>query len=202
MIRAVLFDFGGVLSRTGRQGFITEMIAELYGVKPSEIDTSAWHGDVRRNRGDEDALFKTLNKRFGRNVTKQMFIDAVSKRVELVPEVFELARTLRDHGIKTAIFSNVFAMNARELKKHGAYDGFDPVLLSYEAGCAKPDVAFYELAVQKLDLPPEEILLIDDQDKCLSPAKAMGMHVLKAVDPAQIVSDARAIFRRENNITL
>ena len=202
MIKAVLFDFGGVLSETGQHGFIQDIVADLYGISPDQIDTSQWHNELRRGRGAEDGLFHQLNERFGKHVTKEQFVARVLKANKPAPVVFELATSLRKHGIRTGIFSNIFEMNARELRKQGFYDNFDPVLLSWETGYAKPDQQFYDLAVEKLQVRPEEILLIDDQDKCLDPAVAMGMHIIKAESPEQIVRDTKKRLKELNNIAL
>jgi epoxide hydrolase-like predicted phosphatase len=202
MIKAVLFDFGGVLSETGQHGFIQDIVADLYGVSPEQVDTSQWHSELRRGRGAEDGLFNQLNVRFGKQVTKEQFVQSVLRANKPAPEVFELAVSLREHGIKTGIFSNIFEMNARELRRQGMYDHFDPVLLSWETGYAKPDQQFYDLAVKKLGMLPEEIILIDDQEKCLEPAAAMGMYIIKAVSPEQIVQDTKRLLKQLNNITL
>jgi putative hydrolase of the HAD superfamily len=202
MIKAVLFDFGGVLSETGKQGFISGIVADLYGVLPEQLDISAWHSELRRGRGNGDQLFKELDAQFGKHVAKEEFVRRVHDANQPSPTVFTLARQLREHGIRTGIFSNVFAMNAVDLREQGMYEHFDPVLLSCESGYAKPDQQFYELAIEKLGVEPEEILLIDDQLKCLEPARSMGIHTLKADSPEQIVHDTQALLAEINGITL
>jgi putative hydrolase of the HAD superfamily len=202
MIKAVLFDFGGVLTQSGRSGFVTESVAKLYGVDPSEVQMQQVHADLRRGRGEIDALFAKLNQRYGKQVTTEMFVAETTQDYQLSPGVYDLAKRLRDRGIRTAIFSNIFEVNAVELRRRGAYDGFDPVLLSYEQGYAKPDPEFYDIAIKRLGVQPYEILLIDDQQKCLNPAQVLGMKVVEAVRPEQIIADVTAIIEAENGIEL
>ncbi|HEY5668089.1 MAG TPA: HAD-IA family hydrolase, partial [Candidatus Saccharimonadales bacterium] len=114
----------------------------------------------------------------------------------------DLAKEMRRHQIKTAIFSNIFSMNAKELRRRGMYDGFDPVILSCEVHYAKPDHEFYEYAMEQLGVPPEDILLIDDQEKCLSKARELGMKVVVATSPEQIIADTKAVIFAENGIHL
>lgn len=202
MIKVVLFDFGGVLSKTGTKGFIQEKIAELYGRDPQEVDITDLHMDLRRGVSTDEDFFTELNKRLNGNVSKQIFLEKIHSAVEVSPKVYDLAARLRKHGIATGIFSNVFAMNADVIRKQGLYDGFDPVLLSCDEGCAKPDEEFYQKAVERTGVRPNEILLIDDQEKCMPPAEKMSMHVILATTPEQIVADTEALIATENGITL
>lgn len=202
MIKAVLFDFGGVLATSGKQGFIARVIADLYDQPVETIDIGDLHAKLRRGQCTTQDFLRELNSRFGGKVTEQMFVDAVHATSSAAPEVYALAEDLRSNGIKTGIFSNVFGVNAAKLQKEGWYEGFDPILLSCDEGYAKPDPEFYERAVEKLNLLPEEILLIDDQEKCMPPAKHLGMHTILAESPAQIVADTKALIRRLNRITV
>lgn len=202
MIKAVLFDFGGVLSKTGTKGFIQEKIAELYGRDPKDVDITDLHMDLRRGASTDEEFFTALNKRFNGNISKEMFLEKVNGAVEVSEKVYDLASRLRKHNIVTGIFSNVFAMNADMIRKQGLYDGFDPVLLSCDEGCAKPDEEFYQKAIERTGVQPNEILLIDDQDKCMPPAEKLGMHVILATSPEQIVADTEALIVAQNGVLL
>jgi epoxide hydrolase-like predicted phosphatase len=202
MIKVVLFDFGGVLTGSGKKGFIGQTIADLYGVDPATLDISNMHYMLRRGRGDEDTFFEELNNRYGKQVTKEMFVEKAQAEFEPTKEVYELAEAMRTHGIRTGILSNIFAMNARVLRKQGWYDGFDPIILSCEEGCAKPEDEFYGIAIERVGVKPEEILFIDDQDKCMPPAKAAGMHTLIATSPEQVIGDAKKIIKELNGVDL
>lgn len=205
MIRAVLFDFGGVLTQSGRKGFIAHTLADMYGVPVADIQIDALHGDLRRGNIDSKAFFAELNRRYGskRTITPKMFVEKVHATFVAAPGVYELAARLRKHGIRTGILSNVFAINARELREQGRYDGFDPVVLSCDEGYSKPDTEFYQIALKRLgDVRPEEVLFIDDQDKCLPPAQALGMHVIQAKTPEQTVAETETLIKDLNQIEL
>jgi epoxide hydrolase-like predicted phosphatase len=202
MIKVVLFDFGGVLAESGRSGFIAESIAEVYGVPVDQLDIRRDHYLLRRGRGDETALFDRLNKQFGKKVTKQMYLDKAHGMFKTSQEVYDLAERLRRHGIRTGILSNIFAMDAEVLREQGQYDGFDPVILSCDEGYAKPELKFYDIAIKKLGVAPEEILFVDDQQKCIGPAERLGMATVTALDPGQIVRDVTKIVESQNHIAL
>jgi len=202
MIKIVLFDFGGVLTKSGKRGFIAQTVAELYGVDPNKVDIGDLHYMMRRGLGTEEAFFNALNKRYGGNITKDTFLQRTHAYTVPSEEVYALAARLRSHGIRTGILSNVFAFSAEQLRKEGRYDGFDPLILSCDEGFAKPEEEFYRLAIERSGVQPEEILFIDDQEKCMPPARQLGMHTLVAVSPQQIVEDTEALIRKLNGITL
>jgi putative hydrolase of the HAD superfamily len=202
VIKAVLFDFGGVLTESGKSGFVTESLAELYGVDPKGMDVQQEHYMLRRGKGDEDALFDRLNTQYGKHISKEMFLDKVHGLFVPSQEVYDLAARLREKGIKTGILSNIFAMNATILRRQGRYQGFDPIVLSCDEGYAKPDKELYYAAVEKLGVKPDEILFVDDQEKCTRPAESMGMSTVLAVSPQQIVADVTRIIERENGLRL
>lgn len=202
MIQAVLFDFGGVLTPSGQSGFVAETIASLYRVDPESLHTGPYHAELRRGRGDINKLFTVLNERFGKHITTEMYVQKAHESFEPSEEVYDLAVKLRKQGIKTGIFSNIFRIDAAVLRGQGRYDGFDPVILSCDEGYAKPDREFYEIAIQKVGVPAEEILFVDDQQKCLRPAAGFGMLTVEARDPGQIVHDVTVLIRKQNGIGL
>lgn len=204
MIKVVLFDFGGVLTESGKQGFIGQTIADLYGMPLESVDISDLHADLRRGKSDEAAFFRELNRRYGskKQVTQKMFLDKVHAAFLPSTAVYGLAKRLREHGIQTAILSNIFDMNAKLLRKQGWYNGFDPLVLSCDEGFAKPDPEIYAVAIERLGVRPEEIIFIDDQQKCLQPAQKLGMHTIEATSPTQIIADTKALIYRFNDIRL
>ena len=202
MIKFVYFDFGGVLTESGRSGFVSETLADLYEVEPAQLDIGFYHGELRRGRGRDQDLFDYLNRKFGKEVTRDMFLRAAHTEFFPSHEVYKLAERLRTAGIGTGLLSNVFTMNAEELKKQGWYDGFEPIILSCDVGYAKPDAQIYDIAIEQSGVDAEEILFIDDQQKCLDPAKNRGFHTVQAIAPHQIVSDVEKLIRKLNDTDL
>ena len=202
MIKAVLFDFGGVLTEAGKKGFILHIVARLLGMPPDEVDIGDLHYMMRRGKGSDEEFFGQINRRYDAQLTKELFLSNVKGFTKRSDIVYDLAERLRANGIKTGILSNVFGMSAHDLSDRGFYDNFDPVVLSCEEGYAKPDPEFYHIGIAKTGVKPHEILFIDDQDKCLPEAQKQGMHVIKAVSPEQIVADVTAYVQEHNHIAI
>lgn len=203
MIKAVLFDYCGVLTEGGKTGSIRRNIAELTGRPFAEIDVSDLHDRLVCNDITEDDYFATINKRYPTKmlITRQTFIDHSDIFVHSEP-VYKLATNLRKHGLQTAIVSNMYSFAATKLRAEGAYDHFSPVILSHEQHIAKPDRAIFELALKRLGLQASEVLYIDDQERFRPVVEALGMHFIVATSPQQIVADTKALLRKENSLTL
>lgn len=204
MIKAVLFDYGGVLSPGGGAGSIHRLFADLFGLDVNNQRVGDLHRKLRRGAISDEDFFAEANRIRQPGlppVTPQMFLDHADI-FERSRAVYKLAEQLRTHGIQTGILSNIYGIAARALRERGFYDGFDPVVLSCDEHLSKPDPEFYHIAIRTLGVQPSEILFIDDQQKCMPPAQALGMHVALAVSPQQIVHDAKAVLHRQNNLDL
>ncbi len=199
MIKAVLFDFGGVLSAGGQD--VKNTLAAMLGVDPDAVILDQLHEDYRRGLISTDEFFKDFGKKHHTHVTAEQFM-ASSDIFNRSQPVYDLAMRLRQKNIHTGILSNIYPETAKVLKLKGFYNEFEPLLLSCKEHFAKPDKEFYEIALAKLNLKPENILFIDDQDKCLPPALELGMHVIKALRPEQIVKDTTKLIMQENNFKL
>ncbi len=204
MIKAVLFDYGGVLTEGGKAGAIPRLFASIYGVDSSEFEKDGElvaAAQLGQMTGSE--FLDAMNKRHPgeRQATSESYL-STSDLFALCGPVCELAGRLRRNGIATGILSNINDIPAPSLRSQGFYDGFDPILLSYEAKMSKPDPRFYELAAERLGVKPEEILFVDDVGRYGEPAKALGMHFILAETPEQIVKDTEELILKENGIKL
>ena len=199
MIQVVLFDFGGVLSTGGQD--VRNSLANMLGVDPDAVNLDVLHEDYRRGLMSTDKFFTEFGKMHKAQVTAQDF-NRSSDIFNRSKPVYELAKRLRQKNIRTGILSNIYPITAQVLRERGFYDGFKPVFLSCEEHFAKPDREFYEIAIAGLEVQASEILFIDDQEKCLPPARALGMKVIKAESPQQIVDDVKVLIRKENDIMI
>ena len=73
------------------------------------------------------------------------------------------------------------------------YALFDVVLESRTLGVRKPEPRFYELACDAVGVQPEEVVYLDDLGINLKPARTMGMHTIKVVDPLEALAELSAV---------
>lgn len=88
------------------------------------------------------------------------------------PGMVDVVLRTRQAGVRTGLLSNSWGL---EYPREGWDRLFDVVVISGEVGLRKPDPAIYELAAQRLGLPPEQVVFVDDLPSNVQGAVAAGM---------------------------
>ncbi len=202
VIRAVLFDLGGVLTTGPFEGFAryereaglpAGLIRQINSTNP---DTNAW---ARFERGEVDLagfceLFAAEGRALGHEVDPMRVLAAI--RGEVRPEMVEAVRFCRTR-YKTAALTNNFAPSAQGPPREGTSqftELFDVVIESSRVGVRKPDPRFYRIACDAVGVEPHEAVFLDDLGINLKPARAMGMHTIKVVNGHQAVAELYGIL--------
>ena len=82
-------------------------------------------------------------------------------------------RAARAAGVRTGLLSNSWTLAHYDQRLLAEL--FDAWVISAEVGMRKPDPAIYALAAERMGLPPEVIVFVDDLPGNLKPARALGM---------------------------
>lgn len=85
---------------------------------------------------------------------------------------------LHARGVKTALVSNVGIDVRAVLDRAGLTDLLDAVVLSYEAGSVKPNVAIFARALELIDVQPERALMVGDSWRDDGGAVELGIRTL------------------------
>ena len=92
------------------------------------------------------------------------------------PDVLHMLETIKKLGLRTAIVSNCSPEEVKGLRESELYRYFDVVMASAEAGCAKPDLRLFQMALQKAKCEPNEAVMVGDRlDNDIIPAKELGL---------------------------
>ncbi|MEM9200865.1 MAG: HAD-IA family hydrolase [Actinomycetota bacterium] len=214
MIRAVLFDFGGVILSSPFEAF-NRYEAEI-GLPPDTIrhinatnpDDNAW---AHFERGEYSAsafvsAFEAEARELGFELDGSRVI--ASLRGVIRPAMVEALRRC-SATFKTAMLTNNFKPPTDEsgteaMVADAGVDGngaslaeihalFDEIVESSVVGVRKPEPRFYEIACERLGVAPSDCVFLDDLGINLKPAKAMGMQTIKVVDPDAALAELEAI---------
>ena len=195
-MRAVVFDFGGVL--WDMRWDVARELDQVHGLPRSSVFETlyrceAWHA-IERGTGDRDAwrqdAHRALEARAGRSLPP--LHDEWHKAQVPITANLDLVRALRP-TYKISILSNA-DVSLRQRLQHeiGIHHLFDDIVCSAEVGMAKPDRAVFELACRRLGLPPADCLFVDDYEGNVKAAQDAGMPaVLFRVDKGD---DLRALL--------
>ena len=93
-------------------------------------------------------------------------------------QAFEDTQILKEINIPMGVISN-FNTSLRDKLEHFFGPIFKDVFVSEELGVAKPNIAFYQEALNKIQLKPSEVLYIGDSVRLdYEPAYKIGFNVL------------------------
>ena len=195
MIKAVIFDWGGVVAPNPHGGWLN-LLADMLTVTIDEI-LPHWHAagyeDFSKGIIDETTFWAQFEQSLGKplpNEKERIWIEGTA--LQPWPQVLSLINNLQEKGSINAVLSNVVRPVSMMLQQAGLYDQFDCVVLSDQVGLVKPDTTIYQLTLDKLGLKAEECLYIDDLAKNLIPAANLGMVTILASDDLdKTVTDIR-----------
>ncbi len=195
-VSAVVFDLGGVLTESpmlafaayeAEAGLPEGLVRRLNSTDP---DTNAW-ARFERNELDVEGFvdaFEAEALAAGHRVDARRVLAALSG--ELRPEMVEAVRRLRAAGLPLAMLSNNVAPMERTGRLADLLDLFDAVVESSLEGVRKPEPEIYRRALARLneatgrDLAFADCAYLDDLGINLKPARALGMHTIKVVEPS------------------
>ncbi|MGE0667674.1 MAG: HAD-IA family hydrolase [Sphingomonadales bacterium] len=207
MVKAVIWDFGGVLTtspfeafnryETGR-GLPLDLVR---GINAANPDTNAWALFERNEVSlDEfDRLFALEAKALGHDVPGRDIVALLSG--DLRPRMVEALRRISGRMPTGCITNNV---------RHGSGAGmsrspeqaasvgevmamFKVVIESSKVGVRKPSPEIYRMACEALEIEPADAVYLDDLGINLKPAKALGMRTIKVVDPDVALAELQDI---------
>jgi epoxide hydrolase-like predicted phosphatase len=192
----LIVDYGGVLTTDVFASF--RAFCEAEGLPPDAVRD--------RFRSDPDARDLLARLETGElavaefepsfaallEVRSERLVERLFGGMEPDAAMIDGVRQARRGGARTALLSNSWG-------EATTYDGalleelFDAWVISSEVGLRKPDPAIYALAAERLGLPPEACVFVDDLPGNLKPARAIGMAtVLHRGDAAATLAEVAA----------
>ncbi len=77
-------------------------------------------------------------------------------------------------------------------------DAFDVIVVSAEVNLVKPHPEIFNLALEQLELDPEETIFIDDFIENVQGAEAIGMTGIHFVSTDDVVANLRGLLSIDN----
>ena len=182
MIKAIIFDFGRVISAQKPMSLFRGYEQEL-GLAPGVLNrvmfgSAAWN-EVLVGRKDLDEYWLEIGPELGLHTPQE--IEAFRQRYfadeEINEGVLELIHRLREQ-YKLAVLSNAPPRLARCLADWDILPLFDVVVCSGEEGIVKPDPEIYGVTLARLGVEPEEAVFVDDSLGHVEAARALGIHAI------------------------
>ena len=210
-LRAVLWDFGGVILTSPFEAFRRYESAVglpqdfIRTINSTNPHSNAWalleRSDISTKEFDE--LFAQESSAHGHRVPGADVLALLAGDIR--PNMVAALDAVIAAGFKTACLTNNMvttsdntvttseSSNERASAITAVMNRFDVIVESSKVGVRKPEPRFYEIACEMLDVAPGECVFLDDLGINLKPAAAMGMRTIKVVDPVDAISQLAEI---------
>lgn len=182
MIKAFIFDFGGVLVRTEDHS-PRHAWDERLGLPVGSVERAVHHSDlwIQTQLGriaytsywDGVAEILYMRKEDINDLRRDYFSgDRINYRL------VTLIRELRELGYPIALLSNESLELPTRLRELDLDDLFDHVLISAQIGVMKPDPTAFRVALQTLGVAPHEAIFVDDMLSNVRGAQQLGIQAI------------------------
>ena len=196
----LLIDWGGVLTTDLFASFAS--FFEQEGLDTAQVRTLF--------RDDRDARRLLIDMETGA-ITEEDFeprlaealgvaehanlIDRMMAGAQPDPVMIAAVRAAKRAGVRTGLVSN--SWGTRRYPRDLLAELFDGIVISGEEGTRKPDSRMYELGAERIGLPPEACVYVDDLPFNLEPAAALGMATVHHMDAGTTVAELERLLGRE-----
>ncbi len=201
MIKAVIFDLGGVVVDTS---LIRENWIKIFKPKNSE---KFWqdmnHEMVPLCKGDinEAQFWKNAARKFKvdvKSIPPNLLKKDFKKLIRLNGELLGLISQLRKN-YKVAAISNIINSHSKINKSLGLYSHFHFTVLSHEVKMTKDSKEIFLHAIKELKVNPGECIFIDDIKKFVNVARSTGMKAILFRSNHQLKSELEKLLNHEEN---
>jgi len=200
VIRAVLFDFGGVIAEEGFYngliGFAEKQALDEHNM-PEEGMKAVYDSGFVLGHGTAADFWALLRKRTGLEGDDDSLADRIIDGFQIRPWMIELVRNLRAKGFVTGILSDqTHWLNELDDYDHFFHE-FDHIYNSYNLGKGKRDPSLFTDVVNDLNLQPAEVLFVDDNEKNVQTAKDIGLRAILYVKYERFVSELENLLEEK-----
>ncbi len=196
-LRALFFDFGGVLVRTEYQA-PRQRLAEQFGMDYEDIEKVVF-GSPSASRA---SVGEVTEEEHWQNVMKLLKLPAdETERVkseffggDVVDRAFlEFIRSLKPK-YKIGLISNAWDGLRAYIEREKFADVFDAMIISAEVRAAKPDPKIYQIALEQLQVKPKEAVFVDDLPANIEGCERLGMKGIRFTDAESVLKQLKAIL--------
>lgn len=199
MIKAVIFDMGGVLLRTFDLA-PREALGQRYGVTLQQLFEIIFASESsqqaeRGEKSDADHWTWALDQLGVLPEDRADFIRQWWAGDQMDYDLLEFINSLRP-AVRTGLLSNAWLGTRANITKHwGSLEPyFDVVIFSAEAGMRKPAPEFFHWLLEKLGAKPEETIFVDDFGENIQAAQRLGLRTVKFCSADQAKQEVLAML--------
>jgi len=196
-IRAIFFDFGGVIVRTEYQAPRQHLADEL-GMEYEDLEKLVFAGpsSIRASLGEisDKEHWAEVTKRLRRSASETEAIREEFFAGDVVDRgIVEFLRSLRPR-YHVGLISNAWPDLRDYIIKQKFDDAFDHMVISGEVGVMKPEPRIYQIALEQAGVSPNEAVFVDDFIENIEGCEALGMRGIHFRDSGQAMDEIKQLL--------
>ncbi len=177
MIKALIFDFGGVVIDVKLATFYNELAKHSNGLTHDYFYTTILAGDLQKGTITLAQLHARLANEIKLTLSFKAFTDLWFYIVqEPNKNIIPILHSLKEK-YPLYLLSNTESFNAAQLHTK-IPNVFTKCYFSYELGMAKPDKEIYEYVLKDIHCAADECIFIDDLAINIAGAEKVGIHTI------------------------
>ena len=203
MFKAVLWDFGGVITSSPFESFNRFEAANglpkdiIRTINATNGDANAW-AQLESNAvslDEFDELFAAEAAALGHAIRGKQVLELLAG--EIRPEMITALKRVKaqmpigciTNNVKSGEGPGMAQSKEKAARVREAMDLFDLVIESSKVGIRKPNPNIYLMACKQMGIAPEDAIYLDDLGINLKPARALGMATIKVLSASQALDD-------------
>lgn len=183
-IRALILDYGGVISRPQNPQNVENI---LHILQQADKDFSQIYQSQRANYDSGhisgETYWQNVLQHYGlkpqNSTISKLIQEDVRSWTDINASMIQFVNETRSKIHKLAIISNMTRDTLAFMRTHFDWlELFDELVFSCDLGINKPDKRIYEACLTKLNLPPQECLFVDDSADNVKGAMETGIKTI------------------------
>jgi glucose-1-phosphatase len=184
MIKAIIFDWGGVLAPSDHK-YAANKLQPKYNFNKESFLKVLGKKEVECSEDSNYQAFIDEAKKF--NIPEQEIIDTLNKTAP--NELFAFSKTIKNYTL--GILSNQMQFRTDSIKEQYDLTHFEYVFFSSEMGTQKPKADCFQIVLDKISIPAEHCLFVDDRLENIEAAKALSMQTLHCKDIKETIEELK-----------
>ena len=200
---SIFWDFGGVITSSPFEAFNSfeednnipkDFIRKVNSINP---DANAW-AQLEQSKislEEFDSLFAMESKKLGKEIQGSDVLSLLHG--EIRPKIVQAIKKFKSLGFFQACLTNNFdskdrdvsALDDKNEERMEIMQLFDFIIESKKIGVRKPNMKFYEIALNKTKVNPKETIFLDDLGINLKPARHLKITTIKVLSEKQALSE-------------
>jgi len=178
MIKAIVFDYGGVIEK--EDGDVIQDVATYLKTTREEWQKVYFSVNHLANTGKKTMreVMALVAKAFNAtdeqisNIYEMLEERKKTKHIDL--ELIEIIKDLKKKDYKIGLISNWSKVLRGKLADQNIHDLFDEIIISEEVGYQKPQPEIFEITFNKFRIKSDEMIFVDDTKRSLEGAEKIG----------------------------